>query len=271
MTESSPRIDWQPHSVAAEPSRGLRDDAARVVLLLAALALFLGGLLPWAEGIDATGHAVSYTPQAGLAEGYVMMVVALILAALSRGRVLLETTSRTVQLVPLALAVVAGAMWLGADRASLEDISLWQAGGGTGAQTAWRLVTGAAIAGIVTGTIWLDFARPADVRARTSGLIAEWRVSRVGFAEAVAAAVLGFGGAIASGAVTIIALGPNGAIFAVFVTLFGMAAGISAGLGIVRWARGGAERGSSDAPRSTTTTAAAKEKVSASRVVRRRS
>jgi hypothetical protein len=45
--------------------------------------------------------------------------------------------------------------------------------------------------------------------------------------------------AVAFGAATIAAVGPNGAFFAVFSTLIGMAVGISIGLGLVRWIRGG--------------------------------
>jgi hypothetical protein len=268
VTDAQPEIDWQPAPITGERDRGLRDDPGRIVLLIAAVGLVLGGLMPWAEGRDPAGFPVAYTPQAGLAEGYLLLVSALILAILASGRVLVESGSRTVQLLPLAVAVVALAMWLGADRTSLMHIEEWTSGGGFGAQTVWRVLTAGAIVAIVAGTIWLEFTRPAEVRGRTRGLVAEWRPSRVGLTEAVVAGVFGIAGALIGGALTIVALGPNGSIFAVFVSLVGMAAGISAGVGIVRWVTGGGDRGSSDGG---SPTSSAKQKVSVSRVVRRRS
>jgi hypothetical protein len=246
--------------------RGLRDDPGRIVLIGAAVALFLGGILPWAQGTDPGGHPVSYTPQEALAEGYIMLVLALVLVVLARIRLLVESTSRTVQLLPIVIAVVAVAMWLGADRTSLLRIAEWTSGGGSGAHTIWRLVTLGSIAAMVVGTLWLDRTRPADIRADTRGLIAEWKPSRVGTVEALVAGSLGFVGAALGAILTIAALGPNGAIFAVFVTLFGMAAGISAGLGISRWFRGGAERSQDEPPLSSS-----KAKVTVSPVERRRS
>lgn len=242
MSNARPEIDWQPHTAAGEKLRGLRDDPGRILLMGAAVGLLLGGLMPWAEGRDPAGLPVAYTPQQALAEGYIMIVLALALAVLARSRVLVESKSRTVQLLPLALAFIAAAMWLGAERTSLIYIEDWTSGGGHGTQTFWRLLTLVAIVAIVAGTLWLDRTRPADVRAQTRPLSAEWRPSRVGVLEALAAGVLGVVGAVLGGALTFAALGANGSFFAVFITLVGMAAGISAGLGIVRWFRGGADR-----------------------------
>jgi hypothetical protein len=268
VTDAPTNIEWQPQPAAAERERGLRDDPGRILLLLAAVGLLLGGLMPWAEGKDPAGLPIAYTAQQGLAEGYLMLVCALVLAVLASRRLLVESTSRTVQLIPLAVAVVAVTMWLGAERTSLLRIEEWASGGGFGVQTVWRVVTAVAIVGIIAGTVWLEFTRPADIRASTRGLIAEWRPSRVGFIEALVAGALGIAGALVGGAVTIGALGPNGSIFAVFVSLVGMAVGISVGLGIVRWVNGGADRGSSDGGSAS---GAPRQKVSVSRVIRRRS
>lgn len=265
VTEARQPIDWQPPSPTAGGERGLRDDPGRIVLLAASVVLFFGGIMPWAEGRTPAGLPVAYTPQQALAEGYILLVVALLLAVIARARLLVESTSRTVQLLPLGLATVAIAMWLGADRTANLYIADWTNGGGSGAQTFWRLLTAGAIAAIVAGTFWLELTRPAEIKAQTRSLLAEWRPSRVGLTEALVSGTLGIAVALIGGALTIYALGPNGAIFAVFVTLLGMAAGISAGLGIARWFRGGAERASTPSGADST-----KGKVSVSRVERRR-
>jgi hypothetical protein len=263
VSDQRQTINWQPQPAAVERLRGLRDDPGRAVLLVAAALLLAGSLLPWAEGIDPGGHPIAYTAQEGLAEGFILIVVVLILAVLAGSRVLVETTSRTTQLLPLALAVVALAMWLGAERTSLEYIADWTNGGGSGHQTNMRLVTALGIVLIVAGTLWLEFSRPADVRGATRGLRVEWHISRVGALEASVAAVLAVIGAVVAGVATIFALGPNGSFFAVFTSMFGMAVGISVGLGLVRWFRGGEDRPKEERP-------SAAAKVSLSRVERRR-
>lgn len=173
--------------------------------------------------------------------------MALILAFLAYGSTLVESRSRTVQLIPLVLVVVAAAMWLGADRTSNFYIESWLNGGGSGSQTLMPLVTAAGIALIVVGTVWLELTRPAAVKAQTRGLMDEWRISRVAMAELVVAGTLGVTLAVVSGVAMIWFLGGNGAVFAVFVSLFGLAVGISAGLALVRGLRGGAERKSAEA------------------------
>jgi len=264
LTDSSRPIDWRPHTPDAAPDRRLRDDPGRILLLAAAVAIFLGGLMPWAQGTDPGGRPIAYTPQQALAEGYIMIVLALVLAVLAAGRWLVESSTRTVQLSPLAIAVVGGAMWLGADRTSNLYITDWTNGGGSGEQTIWRLITLGAIVAIVVATIWLEFTRPRDIRAETRSLLSEWTPSRVSVVEALAAGTLGITLAVIGGAATIIAIGPNGAIFAVFISLLAMAAGISAGLGLVRWFRGGGDGTSSDP-------ANQRRKIALSRVSRRRS
>jgi hypothetical protein len=64
---------------------------------------------------------------------------------------------------------------------------------------------------------------------------------------------------------TIVALGGNGAVFAVFTSLIGMAVGISMGLGLVRWFRGGR-----DTPATSDVPPTNRPKVELNRVERKR-
>jgi ABC-type Fe3+ transport system permease subunit len=141
--------------------------------------------------------------------------------------------------LPFGLAVVAVAMWIGADRASLAAVEDWESLGGQGDQTLIPMITAIGIGLIVLGVLWLEVTRPTNVKAATHGLRDEWRISRVSLVEGIVAAILAVVFAVAFGAATIAAVGPNGAFFAVFSTLIGMAVGISVGLGLVRWIRGG--------------------------------
>ena len=239
MTESRTGVEWQPHVVAGARLRGFRDDPGRVVLLISAVLLFVGAFLPWASGLDPLQKPITYTAQEGLADGFLLMVLAAILAVMAGTRLLVETTSRTVQLLPLGLAVVAVAMWIGANRASIAAIKDWETLGGQGDQTLIPITTAIAIGLILLGVLWLEVTRPQEVKAATRGLREEWRISRVSLVEGIVAAILAVIFAVAFGAATIAAVGPNGAFFAVFSTLIGMAVGISIGLGLVRWIRGG--------------------------------
>jgi hypothetical protein len=265
MTDSRTGIEWQPHAIPGARLRGFRDDPGRIVLLISAVLLFAGAFLPWASGLDPLQKPIAYTAQEGLADGFILMVLALMLAVMAGTRLLVETTSRTVQLLPLGLAVVALAMWIGADRASLAAIKDWETLGGQGDQTLIRTTTALAIGLIVVGVLWLEVTRPQAIKAATHGLRDEWRISRVSLVEGIVAAILAVIFAVAFGVATIAAVGPNGAFFAVFSTLIGMAVGISIGLGLVRWIRGGR-----DTPTHDDTAQPNKRKVELSRVERKR-
>ena len=265
MTESRTDIEWQPSVAAEERLRGFRDDPGRILLLISAVLLLAGAFLPWAQGLDPLQKPIAYTAQEGLADGFILMVLALMLAVMAGTRLLVETTSRTVQLLPLGLAVVALAMWIGADRASLEAIKDWEDLGGRGDQTLMRITTALGIVLIVAGVLWLEVTRPKQVKAATRGLRAEWRVSRVSLLEGIVATILAIVFAAIFGAATIAAIGPNGAFFAVFSTLIGMAIGISLGLGIVRWFRGGR-----DTPPVPETPSPTEPKVELNKVERKR-
>lgn len=156
-------------------------------------------------------------------------------------------------------------MWIGADRASLEAIKDWEDLGGRGDQTLMRITTALGIVLIVAGVLWLEVTRPKQVKAATRGLRAEWRVSRVSLLEGIVATILAIVFAAIFGAATIAAIGPNGAFFAVFSTLIGMAIGISLGLGIVRWFRGGR-----DTPPVPETPSPTEPKVELNKVERKR-
>lgn len=265
MTDSQPAIEWKPPSPELEPLRRLRDDPGRIVLLIATALLLAGAFLPWAEGLDALQHPIAYTAQMAFAEGYILLVIALILGVLAGTRTLVESTSRTIQLLPLALVVVAVAMWIGANRQSMLFIEDWTDSGGTGAQTLIPLITALAIVLMVVGTVWLEFTRPADIKAATRGLRAEWRISRVNALEGIVAAILAVVVAVTFGVVTIAAIGPNGAFFAIFSTLIGMAVGISLGVGLVRWIRGGRDEATT-----TDVAVANRPKVELAKVERKR-
>ena len=266
MTDSRTGIDWNPHAAAEQRLRGFRDDPGRILILIAAVLLLAGAFLPWASGLDPLQKPISYTAQEGLADGFLLMVVAGVLAFMAGTRLLVQTTSRTVQLLPLALAVVALAMWIGADRASLAAIKEWEDLGGQGDQTLIRLTTALGIVLIVAGVVWLEFTRPQDIKNATPALRAEWRISRVSLLEGVVAGILALIFAVVFGVATIAAIGGNGAVFAVFTSLLGMAIGISVGLGLVRWFRGGRDTptAADDVPASN------KPKVELSRVERKR-
>ena len=90
MTDAQPAIEWKPQTPELEPLRRLRDDPGRILLLIATALLLAGAFLPWAEGLDALQKPVAYTAQMAFAEGYILMVIALILGVLAGTRILVE-------------------------------------------------------------------------------------------------------------------------------------------------------------------------------------
>lgn len=209
-----------------EPGRGL--------LLLAAILLVVGALLPWAIGFNAGGDPLAVRPTEGLGEGVYMLLVGLTMLALGVGRLIVETTNRLLQLVPAALTIVAAAMWLNADNLSRRAIETWEIGGGSGEQTLapWIALGGTAAAALAT--VLLELRRPADVRAQTPSLGRELGINGRALLGAVVTGLLGLlGGALALGA-TVAVFGIRGILPAIAMGIFGLLAGLAIGGRVAR-------------------------------------
>ncbi|HUG47685.1 MAG TPA: hypothetical protein VMP67_04665, partial [Candidatus Limnocylindria bacterium] len=217
-------------------------DPARLLLLAAAVLLVLGGLLPWAVGLDALGRPDSYRPTQGTAEGVFFIATALLMVYLARNEGMWTSTSRSLQLLPVLVAAVCVAMWIGADSYAQAVIDNWAQGGGSGAKTSAPLVAAAGIGAILLAVLVLELWRPAQVRARTEGLLREWGISRWTAAAVGAALLLGGLGAGLALALAVLVLDAETMVLGVFLAVFGLFIGIGSGLWLVHRLESAARR-----------------------------
>ena len=227
------QLDWHRRGPEPLPERPLWRDPARLLFLSAAILLVLGALLPWAVGLDAVGRPDSYRPTQGTAEGVFFIAAALLMVYLARNDGTWTSTSRSLQLLPVLVAAVCVAMWIGADTYAQAVIDNWVRGGGSGAKTTAPLVAAAGIAAILLATLVLEVWRPAAVRARTEGLLREWGISRWTAAAIGAALLLGALGAALALALSMLVFDAETMVLGVFLAVFGLFIGIGSGLWLV--------------------------------------
>jgi ABC-type multidrug transport system permease subunit len=185
-------------------------------------------------GTDALGRPDSYRPTQATGEGVWLIAFGILLAFVASGNWLMETTSRSLQLLPLLVGLASAAMWISAERYSREIIAEWIDSGGSGEQTLMPWVCAAAIAAIGVAFAWLELKRPAYVRQRTQGLVTEWGLTRWSAVGILVAGGLAILGAIVALLVTIAIFGSVGVIVAVVLSGFGLLLGLNTGLFIAR-------------------------------------
>ncbi|MDP8905534.1 MAG: hypothetical protein M3N29_09550 [Chloroflexota bacterium] len=230
MTTPLDRLDWRrPAPAVAEPP--LWRDPPRLLLLLAAVGMIGGSVMPWATGTGPAGRLESYRATQGTGEGVLLIAGALVLAYLARDRALWESASRTVQLLPLLVALVGASMWIGAEHFARLSIDEWVRNGYSGDYTAARYVVAGAVVLVLVAFIWFELNRPADVRRRTRALWVEWGITAWSLGKIAAAIVLGGIGAALGLAVGLLVLGAELIIIAVILAVFGLFGGI--GLAVI--------------------------------------
>lgn len=204
------------------------------MLLTAAVLYVIGSVVSWAEGSGPTGRPMSYRATQGTGEGVFLIAGGLLLAILARNRLLWETTSRSVQLLPLMVAAVGVAMWLGAEHFAGQYIADWVSRGGDGQLTIARYLVGGAIILTAVAFAYLERKRPLDVRAGTQPLWIEWGLTRWSVAVIAAASVMGAIGAAVGVLAGIVFASAEFVLVAVLAGVFGLFIGIGLGVVLVR-------------------------------------
>jgi len=234
MTAPLNELNWWRRGPADMPDDPpIWRDPPRLLFVAGAVCLIVGSLMPWAVGLDPVARPDSYRPTQGTAEGVLLIAFGVLLLFLARNRIMWETTSRSLQLLPLLLVLVSISMWLGADFYSRQVIEEWVRGGGSGAQTNAPLIVAAGIGAVALAFGWLEWRRPSGVKAQTRPLIAEWGISRWSATAVAVAFGLGLLGAALGVILPALFLGAESMALAVFLAVFGLFIGIGLGLWLV--------------------------------------
>ena len=217
------------------PALPLWREPYRLLLLAAAIGLVATSLLPWATGTDALGRPDSYRPTQATGEGVWLIGFGVLLAFVASGNWLMETTSRSLQLLPLVIGLASAAMWISAERYSREIVAGWIDRGGSGEQTLMPWLCAAAIVAIGLAFAWLELKRPAAVRRQTTGLRKEWGLTRWSAVSILIAVGLAVLGAVVALGVALAVLGSLGVVVAIVLAGLGLLVGVNVGLAISRW------------------------------------
>ena len=235
MSATIERHDWRRSGSLPPPDPPLVRDVARLALLGAAALMAVGSLIPWAIGFDGVGRVEDFRATARSGEGVVLIASALFLVFLARNRLLWETASRTVQLLPVLVALLSGAMWLGVEHYARQMIAEWELRGGGGELTFARYMVLAAIGLVLFVVAWIEWKRPADVRQRMRPLVVELGLTRWSAVAIALPLVFGALGASLSTLAIVHLAGIEGMLPAVILGVFGLFGGIALGVRVAGW------------------------------------
>jgi len=235
MSDSARPSYWRSAPPLTEPAPDppLWRDPPRLMLVVAAIGVTVGSIMPWAEGTGLAARQESFRATQGTGEGVFLIAGALLLAFLARNRFLWETASRAVQLLPLAVGAVSVVMWIGAEHYAGQRIAEWTSMGGSGQLTTARYVVAGSIGLIFLAFLYLERKRSPAVRARTRPLWVEWGLSRWSLVMVGSTLVCGAAGAII-GVVIGILVADAFVLVAVILGVFGLFIGIGAGVLVAR-------------------------------------
>jgi hypothetical protein len=223
------------NATALPPEPPLWRDLPRLALLGAAGLMVTGSLIPWAAGQDGIGRPADYRATQVTGEGVVMIAGALLLVFLTRNRLIWETSSRLVQLLPLLVALLSGAMWLSVENYAAQHIEGWQERGGSGELTSARYLVLGGMALAAFAVAWLERRRSPDIRRHTRSLITELGVTRWSALTALLALVFGAAGSALAAIGVIFLTGIEGMLPAIFLGVFGLFGGIAVGVRLAGW------------------------------------
>jgi len=230
--EQSP---WRRERPLPPPDPPIYLDLPRVALVAAALLLAAGSLIPWAVGADAMGRPLDYRATEGTGEGVVLIGAGVLLLFLARDRLMWETASRTVQYLPIIVVLLGAAMWIGVENYAGQMIDGWRRNSGTGELTIARYLVLGGMGLAVLAFGWLEWKRPAEVRARMRPLVVELGLTRWSAASVVLALIFGALGSVLSVLAILSLAGMQGMLPAIILGVFGMFGGIAVGSLVSRW------------------------------------
>jgi hypothetical protein len=178
---------------------------------------------------------MDYRATQATGEGVVMIAGAVLLVFLARDRLMWETSSRLVQLLPVLVALFIGALSLSVENYAAQRIEEWQLRGGGGDFTVARYLVLGGMALAVFAVLWLERKRSTHVRQDTRSLVGELGLTRWSALTALIALLFGLAGASLAAIGIMLSTGIEGLLPAVFLGIFGLFGGIAVGVRFARW------------------------------------
>jgi hypothetical protein len=151
-------IDAEARAVTIPTERSLLREPARALVAVGSIIAIASSPLPWAARTQIEGD-VSKTGWQGLADGFLIAVVAIVLCVITFNRSAVASKMRIIHRLPAILGVTAGLLWLSGVRTMDGAIATWRLQGYDGVYTPWLLVCLVGVVLLAAGGIWLGTRR----------------------------------------------------------------------------------------------------------------
>jgi hypothetical protein len=243
MTSGISRLHWQANSGLELHQESLLRDPARVAVAVAGVVMIVCSVLPWARGYSVAGP-VWFVPTQGTGDGLLIAICSVLMITFTLRRSLVESHSRSVQLLAPAVAVTAAALWISGEQSARFTVQQWLYNGWTAWETEAVQITLAASLVAVVATLWIEVHRPGSQRAATSSLWTEWQLTESGLIQGILGFIGGVLGAAAGLAIGVEVSGgwALGALLFVLLCVPGLIFGAQLGIWIGRLIGGRLER-----------------------------
>ncbi len=146
----------RPVTIPAEPS--LLREPTRALIALGSIIAIVSSPLPWAARTQIEGD-VSKTGWQGLADGFLIAVVAILLCVITFNRSAVGSKMQIIRRLPAILGVTALLLWLSGVRTMDGAIATWRLQGYDGAYQPWLFVCLVGVVLLAAGGIWLGTRR----------------------------------------------------------------------------------------------------------------
>jgi hypothetical protein len=186
------RLRWDDSLTRVRSGRAFLRSRIRLGLAVGATIMFVGALLPWAEGMVGL-LPVRFGGLDGAADGLILAAFAIVALLMARSPDFLEAVDGPRRWAPLLLGLACVGIWLLGWQSAQFRIQGWVDDDGSGAMTIWYWVTGvgAAIVAVVGGYSTLRY-HPGQ----TSNPLALVRMPRRSDAPTLLGWVFGIGGLV---------------------------------------------------------------------------
>ncbi|HET9345267.1 MAG TPA: hypothetical protein VFO05_06160 [Candidatus Limnocylindrales bacterium] len=227
----SERLRWDDSLTRARSGRALLNSPVRLGLAIGAAIMFVGALLPWAEGMVGL-LPVRFGGFDGAADGLILAAFAIVALLMVRSPDFLEAVDGPRRWAPLLLGLACVGVWLLGWQSAQFRIEGWEDDDGSGSMTIGYWIAGVGVALLaVVGA----YATLRHHEGQTSDPLALVRMPRRSDAVTLVGWVGGIGGLVV-GALAALAIFPPQSVSApmLFMAAIGLIAGAYLGRSLGR-------------------------------------
>lgn len=158
------RLRWDESLTESRRGRALLRDPLRLALIVGAVVMAIGAMMPWAEGMVGL-LPVRFGGFDGAADGLILATLGLVLVFIGRNRDFLDAVDGARRWAPMLIGLACVALWLLGRQSSEIAISHWEEDDGSGSLViGWWIAGIGALAVAIVGSIAPLRLRPGETR-----------------------------------------------------------------------------------------------------------